>query len=139
MDFQIREMNEKPPMELLLLADPSRELVQEYIRRGTCFVAERKGQIIGVYVLLPTRPQTVELVNIAVMPSHQGKGIGKKLLKHAIQTAKSNSSIGQLAFYQKCGFRMIGIDFDFFTRHYSEAIFENGIQCRDMIRLSRDL
>ncbi|MBO2533873.1 MAG: GNAT family N-acetyltransferase [Planifilum fulgidum] len=150
MDFQIREMNEKPPMELLLLADPSRELVQEYIRRGTCFVAERNGQIIGVYVLLPTRPQTVELVNIAVMPSHQGKGIGKKLLKHAIQTAKSmgyktmevgtgNSSIGQLAFYQKCGFRMIGIDFDFFTRHYSEAIFENGIQCRDMIRLSRDL
>jgi GNAT superfamily N-acetyltransferase len=150
LDFQIREMNEKPPMELLLLADPSRELVQEYIRRGTCFVAERNGQIIGVYVLLPTRPQTVELVNIAVMPSHQGKGIGKKLLKHAIQTAKSmgyktmevgtgNSSIGQLAFYQKCGFRMIGIDFDFFTRHYSEAIFENGIQCRDMIRLSRDL
>ena len=150
MDFQIREMNEKPPMELLLLADPSRELVQEYIRRGTCFVAERNGQIIGVYVLLPTRPQTVELVNIAVMPLHQGKGIGKKLLKHAIQTAKSmgyktmevgtgNSSIGQLAFYQKCGFRMIGIDFDFFTRHYSEAIFENGIQCRDMIRLSRDL
>lgn len=150
MDFQIREMNEKPPMELLLLADPSRELVQEYIRRGTCFVAERNGQIIGVYVLLPTRPQTVELVNIAVMPSHQGKGIGKKLLKHAIQTAKSmgyktmevgtgNSSIVQLAFYQKCGFRMIGIDFDFFTRHYSEAIFENGIQCRDMIRLSRDL
>ncbi|PRX42792.1 acetyltransferase (GNAT) family protein [Planifilum fimeticola] len=113
-------------------------------------MAERKGQIIGVYVLLPTRPQTVELVNIAVMPLHQGKGIGKKLLKHAIQTAKSmgyktmevgtgNSSIGQLAFYQKCGFRMIGIDFDFFTRHYSEAIFENGIQCRDMIRLSRDL
>ncbi|MEW9031713.1 MAG: GNAT family N-acetyltransferase [Planifilum fimeticola] len=150
MDFQIREMNEKPPMELLLLADPSRELVQEYIRRGTCFVAERNGQIVGVYVLLPTRPQTVELVNIAVMPSHQGKGIGKKLLKHAIQTAKSmgyktmevgtgNSSIRQLAFYQKCGFRMIGIDFDFFTRHYSEAIFENGIQCRDMIRLSRDL
>ena len=34
---------------------------------------------------------------------------------------------------------MIGIDFDFFTRHYSEAIFENGIKCRDMIRLSRDL
>src|SRR5690606_41398803 len=88
LDFQIREMNEKPPTELLLLADPSRELVQEYIRRGTRFVAERNGQIIGVYVLLPTRPQTVELANIAVMPSHQGKGIGKKLLKHAIQTAK---------------------------------------------------
>ena len=89
MDFQIREMNQNLPWNYCYWQIHARELVQEYIRRGTCFVAERNGQIIGVYVLLPTRPQTVELVNIAVMPSHQGKGIGKKLLKHAIQTAKS--------------------------------------------------
>lgn len=69
---------------------------------------------------------------------------------HAIQVAKSkgyktievgtgNSSVGQLALYQKCGFRIIGVDMDFFIKHYPELIFENGIQCRDMIRLSQDL
>ncbi|WNS74978.1 GNAT family N-acetyltransferase [Bacillus sp. DTU_2020_1000418_1_SI_GHA_SEK_038] len=143
-------MNEKPPMDLLLLADPSSKLVEEYIKRGECFVAEMAGQIVGVYVLLPTRPEMVELVNIAVNETRHGCGIGKKLIMHAIQTANlkgyktievgtGNSSIGQLALYQKCGFRMIGIDLDFFTKHYPEEIIENGILCRDMVRLSQNL
>ncbi|WP_066372173.1 GNAT family N-acetyltransferase [Neobacillus fumarioli] len=143
-------IDEEPPMDLLLLADPSRILVEEYIQRGECFVAESGGQIIGVYVLLPTRPETVELVNIAVKESEQGKGLGKQLVMHAIEVAKSkgyrtievgtgNSSIGQIALYRKCGFRITGVDIDFFIRHYSEAIFENGIQCRDMVRFSQDL
>ena len=65
-------------MELLLLADPSTDLVQEYLGRGTCFVAEQDGEVVGVYVLLPTRPSTIELVNVAVAESHQGQGIGKR-------------------------------------------------------------
>ena len=64
-------------MDLLLLADPSQTIVEEYVQRGECFVAEMVGQIIGAYVLLPTRPETVELVNIAVIESQQGKGFGK--------------------------------------------------------------
>ncbi|QGQ45538.1 GNAT family N-acetyltransferase [Metabacillus sediminilitoris] len=56
-----------------------------------------------------------------------------------IEIGTGNSSIGQLAFYQKCGFRIIGVDLDFFIRHYPEEIFENGKHCRDMIRLSQDL
>ena len=56
-----------------------------------------------------------------------------------IEVGTGNSSIEQLALYQKCGFRITGVDLDFFIRHYSEEIYENGIQCRDMIRLSKDL
>ncbi|MGF6947557.1 GNAT superfamily N-acetyltransferase [Neobacillus sp. B4I6] len=143
-------INEEAPMNLLLLADPSRIIVEEYLQRGECFVAESEGQIIGVYILLPTRPETVELVNIAVIETQHGKGLGKQLVMNAIEEAKlkgyrtievgtGNSSIGQLTLYQKCGFRITGVDKDFFIRHYQEKIFENGIQCRDMIRLSQDL
>lgn len=148
----IRKLNEgeKTPMELLLLADPSRKIIEEYVTRGECFIAEMEQQTIGAYVLLPTRPETVELVNVAVIESQQGRGIGKRLVLDAIKIAKTkgyktieigtgNSSIGQLALYQKCGFRITGVDMDFFVRHYSEKIFENGIQCRDMVRLSQDL
>lgn len=150
--MKIRQLNagEKAPMELLLLADPSEEIVKDYMKRGDCFVAESWEKIIGVYVLLPTRPKTVELVNVAVAEDQQGKGIGKQLVLDAIQVARSkgyqmielgtgNSSIGQLALYQKCGFRIVGIDIDFFVKHYHEEIYENGIQCKDMIRLSREL
>ncbi|MNE70929.1 putative N-acetyltransferase YvbK [compost metagenome] len=150
MEIRQLNVNEQPPMELLLLADPSRKIVEEYTSRGQCFIAEVDNSIIGVYVLLQTRPETVELVNIAVDENHQGKGIGKQLVNHAIQNAKQlgfktieigtgNSSIGQLALYQKCGFRITGVDRDFFIRHYDEEIFENGIQVVDMIRLSQDL
>ncbi|WP_100330138.1 GNAT family N-acetyltransferase [Bacillus xiapuensis] len=143
-------LDEQPPMDLLLSADPSRTLVEEYVLRGQCFVAYLNKEIIGVYVLLLTRPETVELVNIAVAENHRGKGFGKQLIHHAIEQAKrlgcktievgtGNSSIGQLALYQKCGFRITGIDKDFFLRHYSEEIFENGIQAVDMVRLSQDV
>ena len=150
MNIRKLHSNEKYPMDLLLLADPSQQLVEQYIRRGECMVAEMEDRIVGVYVLLPTRPETVELVNIAVADELHGRGIGKQLVLHAIQTSKGrgyktievgtgNSGIGQLALYQKCGFRIVGVDMDFFIRHYAEAIYENGIQCRDMIRLSQDL
>ena len=152
MKMDIRKLNagEKIPIELLLLADPSREIVEEYLNRGECFIAEIEQRTIGVYVLLPTRPETVEIVNVAVVEDHHGRGIGKRLVLDAIRVAKikgyktieigtGNSSVGQLGLYQKCGFRIIGVDMDFFVRHYSEEIFENGIQCRDMIRLSQEL
>lgn len=89
--MDIRKLNEyeKPPMDLLLLADPSREMVEEYINRGECFIAEIKHQTIGVYVLLPTRPETVELVNVAVAEDQQGRGISKRLVLDAIRVAKT--------------------------------------------------
>ena len=137
-------------MALLLEADPSREIVEEYVQRGECHVAEVDGQIIGVYVLLPTRPGTVELANIAVAHEYRGRGIGRQLVMHAVARAKEkgyrtievgtgNSSIGPLVLYQKCGFRITGVDVGFFTRRYPGVIVENGIPCRDMIRLALDL
>jgi ribosomal protein S18 acetylase RimI-like enzyme len=145
-----RKPDENYPMELLLLADPSEEIVKEYVSRGECFVAELEKKTVGVYVLLPTRPETVELVNVAVAEKMHGKGIGKQLVMDAIKVARErgyktievgtgNSGVGQLALYQKCGFRIVGVDLDFFIRHYPDEIFENGIQCRDMIRMTQEL
>ncbi|KAB7672687.1 GNAT family N-acetyltransferase [Bacillus sp. B1-b2] len=150
MDIKALSNKDEFPLCLLLTADPSETLVMEYIKRGICNVAKEQDQIVGVYVLLPTRPETIELVNIAVEERKQGMGIGKKLVLHAIETAKDlgyktievgtgNSSINQLALYQKCGFRITYVDKDFFLRHYQEPIFENGIPCVDMIRLMMDI
>lgn len=131
-----KKVARQPPMDLLLLADPSREIVDEYLEREECFIGESNDRVIGVYVILPTRPETVKLVNVAVTEDFHGRGIGKMLVIDAIQTAKEKgyrtmevgtgkSSIGQLALYQKCGFRITGVDIDFFIRHYDEEIIEN--------------
>ncbi|MCM3744898.1 GNAT family N-acetyltransferase [Sporosarcina luteola] len=146
--MKIRKLqhHEIPPYDLLLLADPSYELVEAYIADGECYVYEENDDIIGVFVIVPLSEVTVEIKNIAVSENRRGQGIGKKLLQEAIKVAKSssyeeieigtgNSSIGQLALYQKCGFRISDVIKDFFVLHYDEVIMENGIQCVDMIRL----
>ena len=148
----IRELlhNEDLPIELLLLADPDEQVLQSYLTRSKCYVLEIEGTVVGEYVLLPTRPMTVELVNVAMIESMQGKGLGKKLVLDAIARARTlgyktievgtgNSGLIQIGLYQKCGFRITGIDIDFFVRHYSEPIYENGLQVRDMIRMQQDL
>lgn len=138
------------PYELLLLADPSREIIDTYIFDSRLFIATAEGETIGCYVLSQVDQATVEIRNIAVREPHQRKGIGKLLLADAIRRSKlegfqtivigtGNSSLGQLYLYQKSGFRISAIRPDFFTQRYKEKIIENGIECRDMIVLSREL
>lgn len=144
------QKNEMLPLDLLLEADPSEALIQEYAANGFCYVAEQQGKIIGTYILLPLNKATIEIKNIAVAASQRGKGYGKQLIEHAVSEAAhmeyqtveigtGNSSLDQLALYQKCDFRMLSIDRGFFIRNYPEPIIENGIQCRDMIRLDINL
>ncbi|MVO72116.1 GNAT family N-acetyltransferase [Paeniclostridium sordellii] len=150
--MKIRKLSkaDEIPYKLLYNADPSIESVNDYLDRGDCYIAYNNDEVLGVYVLIKTRPSILEIVNIAVEESYQGSGIGKKLVASAIDKARElkvktlevgtgNSSISQLAFYQKCGFRIVGVDKDFFKKYYKEKIEENGIECIDMIRLSIDL
>lgn len=136
--------------DLLLSADPDKHLVDDYVKRGLCFNLVFNKTIAGILVLLPTRPETLEIVNIAVAENVQGQGLGEKLLQFALAYATNNhyktveigtgsTSFGQLYLYQKCGFRLTSIDRDFFLRHYKEEIIENKLVLKDMIRLSIDL
>lgn len=43
------------------------------------------------------------------------------------------------ALYQRCGFSIESIEKDYFVRHYPDPIYENGIECRDMVRLRMEL
>ena len=139
-----------PPRALLLLADESEESVADYIDRGDCYTALRDGAVVGAYVLIHTRPFTAEVVNIAVEPVCQRQGIGTALLRHAIRTARErgfrrleigtgDSGKGQIALYERCGFVRCGVDRDYFRLHYPAPIFENGVECRHMVRLAMRL
>jgi len=134
------------PMDLLLLADPSEELVKQYLEGGETFVASINGITVGVILLLGRDAESAEIMNVAVAPDYQNRGIGKRLVRYAIDKARErnykiveigtgNPGVQQMLLYQKCGFRIIGVDLDFFRRTHPEPIFENGIECRDMIRM----
>lgn len=151
-DVQIYELQpgQPAPMELLLLADPSVELISAYLVSGRCFVAILEEEIIGAMVLTGFDQPTLEVKNIAVAERYQGRGIGKQLLQFAAEFGRQqgyatlrigtgNSSINQLALYQKQGFEITGEIKDFFLDNYKEPLFENGIQCKDMIVLAKSL
>ncbi len=57
--------------ELLLMADPSRSMIASYVNRAFKFATEIDNQLVGVILLLPTHPQTLEIVNLAVSKCHQ--------------------------------------------------------------------
>ncbi|MGK0316061.1 MAG: ribosomal protein S18 acetylase RimI-like enzyme [Saprospiraceae bacterium] len=139
---------ESIPYNLLLLADESREAIDKYIYDCEIYVAELNNAIIAVYALQVTNDETVEIKNIAVSEIHQGKGIGKKLLMNASIRAKENgyrkiiigtgdASIRQLDLYQKAGFEIFGKKRNYFMDNYTELIFENGIQLKDMVMLKK--
>ncbi len=148
-DIQAIEQGRERFLDLLLLADPSVELVQQYLAEGHLFVLYEKGEACGVVHLLPQTATIMEVKNIAVKEEAQGCGYGKRLLRYAldfcqrqgyekVRVGTGNSSINNLAFYQKAGFRFLEIRRNFFTEHYDEPIFEHGIHCRDMIVLEVD-
>lgn len=149
--IHFENVNEHEPyLSLLLLADPSEKLVRDYVKTGISVGAVLNEEILGVYVLLDHGEGLMELKNIAVAETMQGQGFGKQLLEHAVETARQtgasalevgtgNSSLAQLRFYEKAGFRRHRIDEGFFLRNYEQPIFENGMQCTDMIFLLRDL
>ncbi len=152
MDIGISKLssNSDAPMDLLLLADPSEELVKSYLQKGTCYTAQLNGETVGVVLIMETKPSTMEVMNLAVKEELQNNGIGKQLLLYVIEEIKKgdaktieigtgNPGVAQMLLYQKCGFRIVDIDFDFFRRTHPEPIFENGIECRDMIRMRIDL
>ncbi|WP_271000550.1 GNAT family N-acetyltransferase [Listeria seeligeri] len=139
------------PLYLLLEADPSEKQIAKYLSKSTIFGLGSKEQTIGIICLLPLNDNQLEIMNIAVLKSTRNKGIGKKLLEKAFEFATlqdfseiivktGNSSIDQLAFYQKNGFRMQQIIPDYFSKHYPEQeITENGIACLDQIILIKEI
>ena len=78
----------------------------------------------------------MEIKNISVEPELQRRGIGSKLIEECVGIARkegcrmirivtANAGLGQLALYQRMGFRMVRIIRDFFkSADYPTPIVE---------------
>jgi ribosomal protein S18 acetylase RimI-like enzyme len=136
-------------MGLLLEADPSEKNIEQYLSRSECYAAKLESEIVGVCLVAPISPRSVELYNIAVNPDIQAQGVGGQLLSYVleiIRNAKDHQMVRQvelstgtfghqLSFYQRHGFRVDRVVRNHFLDNYSQPIYENGIQHKDMLRL----
>jgi len=134
-------------LPLFLLADESAQQVQSYMNTGDLYVySSEDGIAAGIVLAIPVEPGVVELKAVAIETQQQRRGIGKRMLTNVLAELRglgckrvlvgtANAAIGQLAFYQKAGFRLLSIERDFFSplRGYAEVIEESGIRIRDMV------
>jgi len=136
-------------MDFLLLADESETVVSEYINDGDMFAIYAGELLVGVALFTFHSDQIVELKNIAISQTYRGQGLGKAVIEEACSLYRdrglskmivgtANSSIANIAFYQKVGFRIAEIKKDFFLK-YPEPIFEDGIRAFDMVMFDRIL
>jgi GNAT superfamily N-acetyltransferase len=138
---------------LLSLADDSEPQVRSYYQRGRLFVLRgADGVASGVTLAIPESAHDVELKAVAVAPALHGRGVGQRMMALVLAELRAGGvrrvivgtgscGIGQLAFYQKAGFRLWKIERDFFRpeRGYPEGIVENGIPLRDMVWMDQEL
>lgn len=146
--LDIYEISDKQKyLELLLLADEQKEMVERYIYDGTMYVIDNCG-VKGEIVVLDVGNGVLEIKNLAIMPEFQRKGYGKKLIDFICFNYKNKFSVVQVGtgnspltvpFYEKCGFKRSHIVKDFFTENYDHPICECGIQLTDMVYLTKEL
>ncbi len=131
-------------------ADDSEQQLDAYLDLGAVFVAEDDGQVIGHLQLITG--DDAELKSMAVAESRRGTGVGRALVRAALEHCRQNAAkrllvataaadIGNLRFYQRQGFRMLRIERDAFvpSTGYPDQIVTDGIPLRDRVWLSQDL
>jgi len=142
-----------PYLPLLLLADESEPQVRGYYQTGDLYaVDDEAGQPLGLVLTVAESDGSTELKAVAVDEARHNQGIGRLLLAavladlrtrgvRRVTVGTASCGIGQLAFYQKAGFRLFSIERDFFTptRGYPEGTEENGIPLRDMVWMDQEL
>jgi ribosomal protein S18 acetylase RimI-like enzyme len=140
------------PLELLLLADETIEAIEKYIYHSDVYVVNtsRHEQPIAVFVLHQTSDKEMEIKNIAVSESLQGKGIGSYLISEIKKIAvrknfervivgTPDSAFRQIKFYEQNGFVKYDVRKNFFIENYAKPIIENGVMLRDMVMLKANL
>jgi ribosomal protein S18 acetylase RimI-like enzyme len=139
---------------LLLQADEP-EPLRGYLQVGDVYVLRATGHaVLGATVVLMEAdgPGTAELKNVAVAADRHRRGLGRHMLAAVVGDLRrrgirraivgtSNAGIGEIAFYQKCGFRLWRIERDYFTpeRGYDPKKLESGLAHRDMVWFDQDL
>lgn len=146
MEFKFVNTDRRSYMNLLMIADPDIKCIDKYIDQGSLIAMFESGRCIGVLHYKNKCNKVVEIMNIGILQSHLNKGYGSKLLRYAIENIKTegnlkimlgtgDSSLKNVAFYKRHGFRILEVWQDYFIENYDEEIYEDGVQCRDMVRM----
>ena len=109
-----------------------------------------EGETVGHLQAVARERDVWEVTNTAVVECARGHGVGRALLERAVEEARSagvsrmvlataTADVGNLRFYQRCGFRMTHVVQDAFgpARGYPPGIEVDGIPMLDQVWFER--
>ena len=139
--------NKEKYMDLLLEADPNKEMINNYLKDGELFVLTYKEEVTCVTVVIKIDEDTVELKNISTKEKFRGQGYGKKMLKYLADNYKQKydkmlvgTSENNIPFYVKQGFDKYEKTIkNYFVDNYDEEIWDGDLHCIDMYYYSKKL
>jgi ubiquinone/menaquinone biosynthesis C-methylase UbiE/GNAT superfamily N-acetyltransferase len=159
-DAQIVEVPPGPERDalwpLFRLADDSEPEIRSYYQQGRLLLLRDGSQratgasALGLLLLTDKADGEEEIKSLAIAQEHQGRGLGKRLVRAALDGARhrgtrrvwvatGNYGVGPLAFYQKLGFRLSSIERDAFSpaHGYPPGLAEDGVLVRDRVWLEQ--
>ena len=128
-------------------AEDSAQELDAYLGAGEVLVAVAAERVIG-HLQLIDGPDASEIKNMAVAPDQRGRGVGRMLVRAAIDRTRSRlivataaADVGNLRFYQRLGFRVRSVERDAFTpaTGYPADTAIDGIPLRDRVWLDLDV
>lgn len=133
-------------LSLLLEADPSEAMIDEYLEDGELYALMVNGQTAAVAVMLQKDHEHCELMNLATAPEYRGQGYAGHLIRHLVKLYQPRcrrmevgTDSSMVPFYERFGFRYAYTRENFFLDNYHPPIVENGVTLKDMQVLSMPL
>jgi GNAT superfamily N-acetyltransferase len=137
---------------LLELADEPTPL-RAYLQDGELYgLVGADGAPRAAILVIDEDPGVAELRAVAVVEEEQGTGVGTQLVAavldalaargiERVTVGTASSGTRQLAFYQRCGFRLSHVERDYFRaeKGYPPGLTEHGLPVRDMVWMDRPL
>ena len=139
--------NKEQYLELLLEADPSKEMIQNYLPKGELFVLTNKEKVACVAVVTKVDDNSIELKNIVAVEKYRRQGYAKKMLKYLFDNYKQRynkmivgTTENNIPFYVKQGFDQYEKTIkNYFMDHYKEEVWDGDLHCTDLIYYAKDL
>jgi ribosomal protein S18 acetylase RimI-like enzyme len=131
-------------------AEEDDERIRAALRDPACltYAAYVDARLVGAAVVRWSEREASEILYIAIQAAERGKGYGKQLIAviqaelpehgRTLLVGTANSSLENIAFYQRCGFRMCAVKRDYLA-YIQPPLQEHGIVMRDMIIFSYEL
>lgn len=135
-------------MDMLLMADPQKDMIESYLYRSEMFVLVNGGDICSICVVQPLKNRKCELKNIVTRVEDRGKGYARYLIHYICEYygdvcdtmyAGTGNSKKMIDFLEHCGFVNSHMIVNYYVDHYQMPVYENGVRITDKVFLKKKL